>query len=82
MNAEAQVRQLPTDELTTAEIDAIKELLRAAFEGDEHGGFTEADWQHSIGGLHFLLEVGGRIITHASVVERVLHVGNKPLRTG
>ena len=59
----------------------IRELLRAAFpSGDE--AFTEDDWQHAIGGLHFVLELDGKILAHASVVERELHVGGRPVRTG
>ena len=78
----ARLRQLRTDELTEAEIVAIRELLWAAFADDEHGAFSEDDWQHSIGGIHFLALVDGTIVGHASVVERELHVGGKPLRTG
>jgi aminoglycoside 2'-N-acetyltransferase I len=78
----ARLRELPTAELTAAEIASIRELLWAAFADDEHGGFTEADWQHSIGGRHFVLDVGGKILCHASVVERELHVAHRPLRTG
>ena len=68
--------------MTSAEIGAIRSLLTAAFEGDEHGGFEEEDWQHALGGTHFLLEDDGGIVGHASVVERVLHVGDRPIRTG
>jgi len=71
-----------TRDLTTAEVDAIRSLLTAAFAEDEHGGFTEEDWQHALGGTHFVLEDDGRIVGHASVVERELHVGGRPLRTG
>lgn len=76
------VRKVRTNELTAAEIEAIKELMVVAFAEDEHGGFTEEDWQHSIGGTHFVLEVDGTIVCHASVVERELHVTGVPLRTG
>jgi aminoglycoside 2'-N-acetyltransferase I len=76
------VKRVDTNNLTASEIEEIKALMLAAFAEDEHGGFTEEDWQHSIGGVHFLLEVEGRIATHASVVERELHVYGKPLRTG
>jgi aminoglycoside 2'-N-acetyltransferase I len=76
------VREVATDSLSAAEIAAIRDLLTAAFEGDEHGGFEEADWQHAVGGTHFLLEDGGDIVGHASVVERTLHVGDRPIRTG
>jgi len=53
-----------------------------AFATDEHGGFTDDDWQHALGGTHFLLEVEGAVVTHASVVERALHLGGRPLRVG
>lgn len=77
-----RVRQLRTDELTQGEIAAIRELLWAAFADDEDGEFTEDDWQHALGGLHFVLDVDGRILAHAAVVPRELHVANRPLRTG
>lgn len=55
--------------------------MRAAFgSGDE--AFSEDDWAHALGGLHFVLDVDGEIVTHASVVERELHLGDRPLRTG
>lgn len=44
--------------------------------------FTEEDWQHSIGGVHFVLDVDGAVVTHASVVVRELHVAGVPIRTG
>ena len=77
-----RVRRLRTDELTAAEVEEIRELLWAAFAEDEDGAFSEDDWQHSIGGMHFVLDVDGLVITHASVVERELHVDGMPVRTG
>lgn len=79
---DVRVRQLRTEELTTAEVDAVRELLWAAFADDEDGAFSEDDWQHSIGGMHFVLDLDGRVVSHASVVERQLHVGGTPVRTG
>lgn len=77
----AWLRRIPTAELTAPETRAIRELLWAAFPpGDD--AFTEDDWQHTIGGVHFLLDLEGRILAHASVVERQLHVGGRPVRTG
>lgn len=76
------VRRLGTAELTAAELTSIRGLMDAAFGSDEDEGFTDDDWTHALGGVHFVLEVGGRIVTHASVVERVLHVGDRPIRTG
>jgi aminoglycoside 2'-N-acetyltransferase I len=79
---EARIRRLGTDQLSAAEVGQIRRIMLDAFEHDEHGGFTEDDWQHAIGGIHFLLEVDGRIVTHASVVERELHVDGRHIRTG
>ena len=54
----------------------------AAFGADEEERFTDADWAHAVGGIHFVLDLDGEIVTHASVVERELHVAGRPLRTG
>jgi aminoglycoside 2'-N-acetyltransferase I len=75
------VRRLPTERLTAEEIVQLRELLWAAFPAGEEA-FTEDDWQHAIGGQHFLVDVGGTIVSHASVVERELHVAGQPVRTG
>ncbi len=79
---EFQIKRVATNELTPLEVDQIRDIMFAAFADDELGGFTEEDWQHSIGGVHFLLVVDGRVVSHASVVERELHVAGRPLRTG
>ncbi len=78
----ARLRSLSTDELTQDEIAVIRELLIDAFGADEEERFEEDDWQHAIGGMHFLAEVEGEIVAHASVVEREIHVHDRPLRTG
>ena len=57
-------------------------MLDEAFGDDEDERFTDDDWQHAIGGVHFVLDVDGEIATHASVVERELRVDGRPLRTG
>lgn len=62
---------------------AIRALLVAAFEREgEDEAFSDDDWAHALGGMHFVLDVDGEIVTHASVVERELHVAGRPLRTG
>jgi aminoglycoside 2'-N-acetyltransferase I len=76
-----RVRTAPTSTLTTVEIATIRTLLRAAFAGDGEG-FTEADWAHTTGGLHVILELDGTIVSHAAVIERVLETGGRTLRTG
>jgi aminoglycoside 2'-N-acetyltransferase I len=75
------LRLVASDELTAAEVARLRELMRDAFAADEHGGFTDDDWQHALGGTHFLLESDGQIACHAAVVTRELHVGGVPLAT-
>jgi aminoglycoside 2'-N-acetyltransferase I len=77
----ARLRRLPTGELTSAEIAAIRSIMGAAF-GSGEDAFSEDDWAHSLGGLHFVLDADGQIVTHASVVERELHLGDRSLRAG
>jgi RimJ/RimL family protein N-acetyltransferase/GNAT superfamily N-acetyltransferase len=76
------LRRVPSGELTTAEVAVIRELLRNAFASEPDEPFTDVDWEHALGGIHFVLELGTEIVAHASVVERQLHVDGQPLRTG
>lgn len=57
-------------------------MLVAAFGSAEEERFTDDDWNHATGGIHFVLELRSEVITHASVVEREMHVDGRPLRTG
>jgi len=82
MSDKPTILKLPTDALSAQQTADIRALLWAAFADDEHGAFTEEDWQHSIGGTHFIALVESEIACHASVVERELHVARRPLRTG
>lgn len=81
MSIARTVRHLTTAELTEAEIATVRVILRNAFAGDGEG-FTDEDWAHALGGIHFLLEQNGAILAHASVVERELHAGTRPIRAG
>jgi aminoglycoside 2'-N-acetyltransferase I len=76
-----QIRRASTDALRSAEIGDLKDLLHAAWADDPHG-FTELDWEHATGGVHFMLEAEGRIVSHAAVVERELHSVDHRLSTG
>jgi aminoglycoside 2'-N-acetyltransferase I len=78
---EPRIRRVRTSDLTAADVAAIRELLWAAFPPGEEG-FTEDDWEHALGGIHVVLEIDGRFVSHASVVERELHVAGRPLQTG
>jgi aminoglycoside 2'-N-acetyltransferase I len=82
MDPRVRLRRLATADLTSDETSAIRRLLDAAFGDDEDERFTDDDWLHAVGGAHFVLDVDGEIVSHASVVEREIHVAGRPLRTG
>lgn len=74
-----RLRSATTAALTTADRDALGRLFAAAWPDE---GFTTDDWDHAMGGRHWLIEDDGRIVSHASAVARTLWVGEQPLRTG
>src|SRR5258705_7183892 len=76
------VRRLATPELGPVEISQVQRMLVAAFGPDEEERFTDDDWDHALGGVHFVVDQRGGIVAHASVVERELHVAGRPVRTG
>ncbi|MDQ3406801.1 MAG: GNAT family N-acetyltransferase [Chloroflexota bacterium] len=80
--AGVRLRRVTTDGLTDGDTLVIRRLLVEAFGTDEGERFEEDDWRHAIGGMHFVAEVEGEIVAHASVVEREIHVDGHPLRTG
>jgi aminoglycoside 2'-N-acetyltransferase I len=80
--ADVRVRRLPTGQLGATEITEIRALLAAAFGDDPEERFTEDDWQHALGGIHFMAVEGGRVVGHAAVVERDIRVAGRPIRTG
>jgi aminoglycoside 2'-N-acetyltransferase I len=73
-----QLRRDITGRLSPAELAAIRSLLDEAFDGD----FDDHDWRHSTGGVHVTAWIDGRLVAHASVVERTLWCGATPYRTG
>jgi aminoglycoside 2'-N-acetyltransferase I len=72
------LRSAPTEKLSDIELTELRMLLYLAFEGE----FTNEDWDHTLGGRHFLGLEDGVIVAHASVVPRRLHVGERPLNAG
>jgi aminoglycoside 2'-N-acetyltransferase I len=76
------LRRLLTTELAPEEITAIRQLLALAFGPEEDERFGEHDWEHALGGMHFVLDLDGVIVGHASVVERELQIDGRALRTG
>jgi aminoglycoside 2'-N-acetyltransferase I len=77
----ARLRTARTGELATADLGAIRRLMDDAF-GSGEEAFGDDDWAHALGGVHVLLELDGRLLAHASVVPRELHVAGRPFRTG
>lgn len=67
----------------TADLDlptrsTVRSLLDSAFGGD----FSDADWEHALGGMHVLYRDGPAIVGHAALVQRRLLHGGRALRTG
>jgi aminoglycoside 2'-N-acetyltransferase I len=78
MSPDPVVRVCLSDELDPRDRTAIRALLDAAFAGD----FSDDDWAHALGGTHALIETADGVIAHASVVPRVLDIGQQHLRAG
>src|SRR3954471_10840917 len=76
------LRRSTAAQLTAAEIEQARALLWAAFADDADGQFSEDDWQHALGGMHFLGELDGALVAHAAVVDGTLFVAGQPIRTG
>lgn len=75
------VRAVPTEELGARRVAQLRALVDAAW-GNDPEAFTELDWEHAMGGVHFLVEEGGHIVSHAAVVERAIEADGHPLNTG
>jgi aminoglycoside 2'-N-acetyltransferase I len=73
------VRTVLTAGLTAIELSGLYELFQAAW---PDGNFDDHDVEHAMGGRHWLIEVDGRITSHASVVPRTVWVGGRAFRTG
>src|SRR5688500_7931506 len=52
--------------------------MDAAFEE----GFSDDDWDDTLGGTHAFLRIGDAIVSHAAVVQRTLTAGDVALRSG
>jgi aminoglycoside 2'-N-acetyltransferase I len=77
-----RLRLLTSDQLTADDVSAIRALMTAAFGDDEEERFEDSDWEHALGGTHVVLDIDGRIVAHAAVVERELRIAGQLLRTG
>src|SRR4029079_5517405 len=81
---DVHVQRARTDDLSAADIEAIRAILWAAFDDahDPDERFTEHDWEHGLGGTHVIAELDGRIVAHGSVVAREIHAGGRPPPAG
>jgi len=68
-------------DLSPEQIAAIRSVLWSAFAATDDP-MAESDWEHALGGLHFVVEDGGVIGAYASVAERPIRIGGRLLRTG
>lgn len=67
-----------TADLDTTTLGQARKLLDDAFLGE----MTDADWEHSLGGMHALAWDESELVGHASVVQRRLIHGGRALRAG
>jgi aminoglycoside 2'-N-acetyltransferase I len=72
------IRVAHTGHLDPATLRSARRLVDEAFGGD----FTDADWEHALGGLHALVLDAGRLVGHGAVVQRRLLHGGRTLRVG
>lgn len=75
------IRLVPSDALRPDEVVVLRELFDEAW-SDDAEGFTDRDWSHAVGGVHVIAEADGRVVAHASVVQRELHTAGHRLPTG
>jgi aminoglycoside 2'-N-acetyltransferase I len=73
------VRSARTDELSDLELTELRTLV---FLGFGEGRFSTDDWEHGLGGMHFIGSVAGAAVAHASVVPRELRVDGRAVHTG
>ncbi|MBY0286494.1 MAG: GNAT family N-acetyltransferase [Mycobacteriaceae bacterium] len=71
-------RLIHTSDLDNETRADARRMVTDAFGGE----FTDADWEHSLGGMHALIFDHGALIAHAAVVQRRLLYRGTALRCG
>lgn len=74
-------RLVHTADLDNDTRDEARRMVIEAFGGSEID-FTDADWEHALGGMHALITHHGALIGHAAVVQRRLLYRDTALRCG
>lgn len=72
-----EVRRLHTDDLSAAELSAVRALLDLSYDD-----FTDDDWRHGLGGTHALVTAEGELVAVAALVRRRLRLDGQALRCG
>ena len=71
-------RLVHTSDLDNETHEDARRMVIEAFAGD----FTDADWEHSLGGMHAMVSHHGALIAHGAVVQRRLLYRDTALRCG
>ncbi len=71
-------RLIHTSDLDNETLENAYQLVTEAFAGE----FTDADWEHTLGGMHAVILQRGALIAHAAVVQRRLLYHGAALRCG
>lgn len=71
-------RLVHTSDLDHETREGARRMVTEAFDGD----FSEADWEHALGGMHAFICHHGALIAHAAVVQRRLIYRDTALRCG
>lgn len=71
-------RLIHTSDLDNETRDDARRMVIEAFAGE----FTDADWEHALGGMHALIFDHGALIAHGAVVQRRLLYRDSALRCG
>jgi aminoglycoside 2'-N-acetyltransferase I len=74
-------RLIHTADLDNDTRDEARRMVVDAFGGGELD-FTDADWEHALGGMHALIWHHGALIGHAAVVQRHVLYRGSALRCG
>jgi aminoglycoside 2'-N-acetyltransferase I len=74
-------RLVHTADLDDETREDARRMVIDGFSGGEID-FTDADWEHALGGMHAMISHHGALIGHAAVVQRHLLYRNSALRCG
>jgi len=75
-------RLVHTSDLDHETREDARAMVLAAFSDVPGDVFTDADWEHALGGMHALITHRGALLAHAAVVQRQLLYRGTALRCG